>query len=199
MSELAETVLREPEPELRPSPKRARYLALAVAALLALGAFAAVAFHVRGRDDAKPNVFGAYGSGGGTTTGVVGRTVYMDADVQPDVASGHEVLDIASIEPVIPLNTAAATVVVEGCIRIGGAAGVGAVSSTRGLCASSPQIQPGRIDIGNPVDQIIYAITPRRTGTVRIAGSDVTYTAGARHGTQHTGVPLTVTVRKVNK
>lgn len=162
-------------------------------ALLVL-AVAAVAFSIHTRDEAKPNAFGPYGGHGGRYTGVVGRTVYMDADVQPAVPMRHEVLDIACIKPVILRNTAAATVVVEECIRIAGTPGVGVVSSTHSLCASTRQFRPGCIDVGTNVDQIIYAITPTRTGTLRIAGTAVTYSAG----TQHTGIGDVEKVRSVN-
>jgi hypothetical protein len=199
MPEPAATALRVPELEDGPPAKRVSRFSLAVAALLALGAIAAFAFSLHGRGDAKPNVLFAYPAGSSSTSDVAGRTVYMDADIQPDVVSGHEVLDIASIEPIMRLNTAAATVVIEQCMRTPGAAGVGAVSSTSGLCVSTPQFQPGHINIGNPIDQIIYAITPTRPGTVRITGSDVTYRVGGRRGTQHAGVKLTVTVRKPKK
>jgi hypothetical protein len=85
---------------------------------LVLGAVTAVSVHVQRRDEAKPNVLLAYpGAGRGTAVGTVGRTMYMAAYVYPDVNLGHHVLDISRIAPVIPVNSAHATVVVGRCIR----------------------------------------------------------------------------------
>jgi hypothetical protein len=193
MPEPVTTALSEPEPEVHPSPSRGGRYALAAAAALIVAAVAVVAWHIHA-NDTKANLLGAYPGGGRETSpDPVGRTMYEASYIEPAVVREHEVLDVASVQPVIPINTAAATVVVEECIRIPGAAGVGAVYSTRGLCASAQQFHPGSIDVAEHVNQLIYAITPTRPGTVRITGSEVTYRAGSRHGTQHAGIEITVT------
>jgi hypothetical protein len=187
------TALREPEPSVHPSPSRGGWYVPAAASALIVAAVVVMAWHIHA-NDAKVNILNAYPGGGrATSPDPVGRTIYEASYIEPAVVTGHEVLDVASIKPVVPINTSAATVVIETCIRIPDAAGVGAVYSTRGLCAATQQFRPGSLDVAEDVDQLIYAITPTRPGTVRITGSEVTYRAGSRHGTQHAGIEVTVT------
>jgi hypothetical protein len=193
MPEPVATALREAQPAVRPSPSRGGRLVITAAGALVVAAVAGVAWHIHA-NNTKASILNTYPGGGrATSPDPVGRTIYEASYIEPVVVTGHEVLDVASIQPVVPINTAAATVVVEACIRIPDAAGVGAAYSTRGLCASTQQFRPGSLDVAENVDQLIYAITPTRPGTVRIAGSEVTYHAGSRHGTQHAGIEITVT------
>lgn len=43
--------------------------------------------------------------------------------------------------------------------------------------------------------ELVYAITPARPGTVRISGADVTYADGIRSGSQRAGGQVIVRVR----
>jgi hypothetical protein len=117
----------------------------------------------------------------------VGRTVYVDAAVQPrQPRTGQAQIDVRSLTPRVTVNTAAATVVVLYCRRDSGTA-IGVALSTSPYCASVHMVRPGPVDLGFPVRQVIYAVTAHRPGIVRIEGCDISFRIGSRSGTQHAG------------
>jgi hypothetical protein len=105
---------------------------------------------------------------------------------------GTLTLHVASIRPVVAKNTAGASVVVEQCVLFSLGhylLGVGA-SEARLHCTTLRPLRSGTVTLGyakGDVD-IVVAITPKHAGVVKVKGVDVSFSAGWRHGAQHTGV-----------
>jgi hypothetical protein len=120
----------------------------------------------------------------------VGWTAVVGADIQPrGHASGHQTLDLHQVVPQVTLNTAHATVRVVECRVADPDLGVGteSVADLHRGCATIRPFAPGPVDLGFPATEIVYEITARTPGRVRIEGAEVSYDDGGRAGHQHAG------------
>jgi hypothetical protein len=87
------------------------------------------------------------------------------------------------------VNTAHATVRVLECRVADPHTGSGTASPAvaRRICATRRPFRPGPGDLGFSATEIVYAVTPARTGRIRVEGADVSYLAGDDSGSQHAG------------
>lgn len=144
-----------------------------------------------------------YPAGSAEVPARVDHTLYTDSGLALEVAydaSGVSTsptslpVAVASIVPRVRSNTSQADVQVMTCVRRAGHAGVGAVpDDASDSCSALLPFEPATIEIGSATIQIVLAITPHRSGTVRIAGLDVAYSDGPRSTTQHAGTDIRVT------
>lgn len=134
----------------------------------------------------------------------VGRTVYVDSALGPlpttdqdgnSTGPGSVSITITRLTPHVDANTSGAVIRVLVCERNGGRLAVGMQYSglSRSCTSVVPVTLPMTLDVGYMTAQVVVEVTPRRPGTVHIAGFDVDYTQGLRHGTQRAGAGLTLT------
>ena len=118
--------------------------------------------------------------------------VRADESGQPDTGQTLT-LTVTSIRPIVMQNTANATVRVLRCVLA--ATGHGPVAEPPANCATLRPFTSGRVKLGfgKGDDDIVITVTPRRAGTVRIAGAELHYSSGIRHGVQHIGGRLATT------
>lgn len=127
-------------------------------------------------------------------TSQLGETWYSPATVIPE-GSRSVTLDIDSIRPLVPVNTARATVRVVVCLRDNR---INFVGGPQLSCRSVTPFRPGRItmDHDEPGTRMIYvAVTPARPGEIDVVGVHVDYRQGWRHGSQDIGNRLYLTVK----
>jgi hypothetical protein len=143
-----------------------------------------------------------YPTYGASTAERAGATVYFgsnawpsDAEGQPD--GGAEVsVHVSAVRPVVRENTAAARIVVLKCVRSspGDESLGGDVADVRAHCATLVPFASGSVKFGERAgdDDIVLEVTPTRSGKVQIAGIEVRYSSGLRHGVQHIGARISI-------
>jgi hypothetical protein len=173
-----------------------------VAVLVAAGVPTAVWFaHWR----SSLHVFATYPMYGATETLQVGHTNYFGNNLVAAHAIDHPSdfsalsLQVSAIRPVVLENTADAKIAVLRCVaRRSASALLGENEATaQDKCSTLTPFTSGSLTLGveRNQDDIVIAITPRHAGTVRIAGVDVHYSKGLRHGVQHTGAQIKTTTK----
>jgi hypothetical protein len=129
----------------------------------------------------------------------VGTTMYFGANTWPADAQGEPgnatlLMHVSTVRPVILQNSSAAHITVLDCVRkrLGDDAPGVLVGDVHSHCATLALFASGSLRIGDRIgdDDLIIAITPSRTGRVRIAGLRLSYSSGHRHGTQHVGAQI---------
>jgi hypothetical protein len=130
----------------------------------------------------------------------LGHTMYNDAVIGPaSEPSGNGPADatvtVESLTPVVTENTSQATVVLLVCERNSSHIGIGTQEGA--LSASCTRVYPFKgpatLDLGFTTVQIVAVVTPHKAGVVDVAGYEVSYEQGIRHGTQHVGAGMTFT------
>jgi hypothetical protein len=115
----------------------------------------------------------------------LGYTAYATQLIGPDDNFLHDTtLDLVDVRPVIVENSARATVRVLLCVPSDQGEGLGSRSDT---CRAEEPFHAGRVNLDQIHYILVLAITPTRPGSLDIAGLQVTYRDGIRHGEQHTG------------
>jgi hypothetical protein len=142
----------------------------------------------------------SYPTYGASETVAVGQTMYFGDTLVAQRIIDHPrdftptSINVSGIRPVVRANTADADIAVLRCVsRVGGPPLLGqSKSDADAKCTSLRPFNSGRLTVGFNMhnDDIVIAITPRRTGVVKVAGVTLEYSSGARHGTQHTGPQL---------
>jgi hypothetical protein len=138
---------------------------------------------------------GAYSMSGEAEVGQV-MNVSLTGGVEPDGP-----VRVQRIRPVAPVNTADADIELVVCTR--GVDGLLLGSSSEPLPDGDacPEVRPlaDGADIDWSKDNLVARVTPRRPGTVRLAGFEVTYSRGWtslwRTDTRHAGDGSVLTVR----
>jgi hypothetical protein len=132
----------------------------------------------------------------------VGQSLYFGNNLIAARAISHSddaglSLHVSAVRPLVATNTSAADITVLRCPLAFGGAGPDGIDRRRAdaVCTSLTPFDGGSVHIGSREgdDDIVLAVTPHRPGTVRIAGLEVSYSTGLRHGTQHVGVQARVT------
>ena len=139
-----------------------------------------------------------YPIGGASTPGTAGHTLVFDDMVDESSVFSHPnhpgtlTLHISSIRAVVHGNTSAAKIIIEKCVLSaeGHVLDGQPASDARGRCATLRPFHSGTVKLGyDPGDvDILIAIQPVHAGTVDVHGVKVSFTAGWRSGTQHTGL-----------
>jgi hypothetical protein len=143
-----------------------------------------------------------YPTYGASTSERAGTTVYFGSNAWPADAQGQPdgraelPVHVSVVRPVVRENTAAAQIVVLKCGRSspGDEALGGDAAEVRGRCATLVPFASGSVTFGERAgdDDIVLEVTPTRPGKVQIAGIEVRYSSGLRHGTQHIGAQTSV-------
>jgi hypothetical protein len=138
--------------------------------------------------------------GSGSATGTVGQTTYHGLPVRPAGGAPETTVNLRSVTPRIAVNTARATVTLVVC-RGNAALVYGGTwhGDPAPYCARRSALHPGTIRLGTPdgavnTTGVLVAVTPHRSGIVRIEGANVTYRQGIRYGHQHVGMEWTLRV-----
>jgi hypothetical protein len=108
-------------------------------------------------------------------------------------SSGHRVIAVRSVTPVITENASQARVRVLVCLPRKGP--ILEVSDLGAFCRQVRPFSAGALDLTNYHAQLVLAITPRRPGLLRIEGCRITYADGPHVGTQQTGSEVVVRTR----
>jgi hypothetical protein len=142
------------------------------------------------------------GYGVGIPASVAQRTFYFGNELVAERAISHPKdsgtlsINISSITPVVLENTANADVTVAHCVLARPGAGVisGGPKEAAAKCSSLTPFRSGSVTLGfaKGSDDIVIAVTVHKAGLVRIAGVEVHYSSGLRHGSQHTGAQLRI-------
>jgi len=138
-----------------------------------------------------------------SSTGPVGSQVYVGTSISTHgpwdqkFDEGARTIDLVSVTPRIDVNSADAVVTLVLCLPKGAEGlGVGAPSDLRQLCegAGAVPVTPGPVALGFPPDaQVVAIVTTHHVGVVHLAGYDVVYRDGIRHGSVLAGIDTTVT------
>lgn len=188
----------EDEVEQRDASRRPRWpwlVAIGVFVLVAAGVPTGIWF-VHWRSSLHSlSEYPTYGVGGPLA---IGKTEYLGGNLWAQDTITHPSrpmelsLHISMIRPVVVTNTAGADIRILRCVLALDGPGPEGDASGRSRCASLSPFESGDITLGfqRGDDDIVIAVTPRRAGKVRIAGVEVHYSSGLRHGTQHTGVQI---------
>ena len=133
----------------------------------------------------------------------IGKAAYFGQNVTAAEVLSHPhapeklAIHISAVRPVIRANSADAQVTVLLCKLKGYSSQLDAVfaDDATATCSSLTPFRSGTVTVGfTPgYDDIVISVTPRQAGTVRIAGLEVRYSSGLRHGTQHVGTQIKIT------
>lgn len=170
----------EREPRLTKPVKKS---AIAVAVVVVLVGFAAWYWMFRANElsDYRPAQRGVAG------LAFVGETKYATEIIGPDDNFWHDsTIDLLGVKPVIIENSAQATVRVLLCVPSN--SGEGVSSSLSDFCRSAQPFQPGVVNLDQARHKIVLAVTLTQPGRLDIAGVQVTYRDGLRHGNQRSGI-----------
>jgi hypothetical protein len=168
--------------------RRSFWLKTAISLLLAAAAVVAIAVYIHARDRANSYVSGV-GGVLGYSAGRPGVTTYADAGLALDGdSSGHRIVAVRSVTPVISVNQSHATVRVLVCVPKDSP--VGLVTSLGKWCREIRPFAAGPLDLGNYHAELVLAITPHRPGRLRVNGCRISYLDPPSAGTQHTGLAV---------
>ena len=127
----------------------------------------------------------------------IAKPVYVDTAMGPAGHSGATTaaLTIDSVSPRIVENTSSSQVVLLVCQRNGSNTAVGFQDGQLSdSCSRLAALRtPADLTLGFTTAQVIIQVTAHQPGILHIAGYDVTYHQGLRHGSQHVGVETTIT------
>jgi hypothetical protein len=103
-------------------------------------------------------------------------------------------LHVSDIRVEVVADSADADIEVLRCVLAADGPGPSGDESGHSKCASLSPFTSGNLRLGfkRGDDDIVVAVTLRKHGEVRIAGLQVRYSSGRRHGTQHVGVQAIV-------
>jgi hypothetical protein len=179
------------------------WLLVVVAALLGVGTSTGIWF-AHWRSSLHELVgYPTYGSGGPYR---VGETVYFGSNAWP--VDPHGQLDgkaslrvhVSAAQPVVRLDTAGARIVVLKCVRTrpGDESLGGSIDDVLGYCAKLTTFAPGTEDIGESAgdNDLVLGVTMNHPGRVRIAGIEMRYSSGLRHGEQQVGGQIDIYTRR---
>ncbi len=110
---------------------------------------------------------------------------------------GEDTVTLQEVEANVVTNTADATVSFSICTLTGdGAIGSVSAADVEDLCSSLLPVADHRLTSdADPSEQLLIEITPRRAGTIEIAGASLTYGQGWQRGSQDVGERIRLIVR----
>jgi hypothetical protein len=178
---------------------------LAGVGLVVVAAVVAGIWFAHWRSSLRP--FVSYPDNGFSANVRVGQTEYFGDNLTDkrvisnrSTAPDHLTIHVSSITPVIGDKDAEATVSVLRCVLAQD--GDGPVgydqADTDATCASLTPFRSGTLTLGDKKgdDNLVIAVTPHNAGREQIAGIEVRYSSGLRHGNQHTGLQMGTTTSR---
>ncbi|MDQ1496027.1 MAG: hypothetical protein QOG69_2510 [Actinomycetota bacterium] len=114
----------------------------------------------------------------------------MPAGKNPN-ATQH--IDLRSVTPLVTENTSNATIAVMTCVTRGPGGLIGggsALDDASQYCKSLTAFHPGPITLGLTATGLVLAVTPHRSGVVRIDGARISYHDGLRTGRERIGTEV---------
>jgi hypothetical protein len=102
-------------------------------------------------------------------------------------------IDLRNVTPLVTENSSDATVAVMICVTRGPGgliAGGAALDDVSEDCKSLSAFHPGPITLGLTASGLVLAVTPHRSGVIRIDGAGISYRDGLRTGRERIGIEV---------